>query len=85
MRDFDAWGSLDVSSEQLLSQLHEPTPQGRAHVGIVIGEMVIRASQSRQRMHERNLEELESTIEPLERLTKLLEGLIDHLDPPATD
>jgi hypothetical protein len=82
VRDFDAyaWGSLDVSLEQLLSKLHELTPEGRKRVGAAIGERV-RATQGR----ERNLEQLEPSVARLERLTELLEELIERLDPPAAD
>ena len=61
MRDFDAWGWLDVSGEQVLSRLHDMTPLGRERVGMVIGERV-RASQARQR----NLEELEPAVARLD-------------------
>jgi hypothetical protein len=53
LRDFDAyaWGSLDVSCEQVASQMHDLTPEGLERVGAVLQERA-RVSQERQRSYE---------------------------------
>jgi hypothetical protein len=68
-RDIDAycWGSLDVSNEDVLSRLHELTPEGWGRVQAMMARRV-EESRERERRHRRTLEAIEQLIERLERL-----------------
>ncbi len=67
LRDFDAyaWGSFDVSGEDVLRRGTERTPEGLARVGAVLMERV-RASRERQRRHEHDIETLQRLMDRLE-------------------